>query len=437
MAQDFDKQVYALSVIRRVQDFPPQKSLRYSKMKVDIKLLNFIALLLVMKGKGEGAAVAMEHLPNALNFYYSKNSPCPPELGEYIQRLITHCASVEVFTFTKLFFDEVINSCRPKVKSRLNKCKRAIRLFQNIKDIEFTGEVAAQQPRSAKYVKDYRGKSFSEVAQAFLERLVNYDMEPHKGGSGKATFELCVDAHFIGQEEGLKQQPALVSRIKKLGDYYGAVRLIRDRLREPALRHLQKSISFTEIKPPRPKVVEISENIIKILNYNAQKYGLDVIEAAEYEERFSQSVQENDKPQQITISSHCELTLALHFYEKMTGKQHFMKMGISKGCCWMCQKFIDAMSQPNREKRVVVAMHHNHGKIHAGWGMPDKTPSDVAEEMKNTVTGSLLEIQQTVIDRRIGYSFSGDNYPDSSSGSDQDAEIDLRGDYLRRGVEIE
>ena len=407
--------------------------MKVDKMKVDMQLLNFIALLLVMKDQGDAAAVTMEHLPNALNFYYSKNSPCPPELGEYIQRLITHCASVEVVHFTKLFFDEVINSCRPKVKSRLDKCKTAINSLKNIKNIEFTGEVAAQQPRSAKYVKNYRGKSFNEVAQAFLERLMNYEMEFHKEDSWRAMYELCVDAYYIGKEEGLKQHPTLISRIKKLGDYYGAVRLIRDRLRLPALRHLQKSISFIEIKPPQPRVVEVSDNIIKILNDNAQKNGLDVIDAVEYERRFSQPVQTNDKPQQITIFSHCELTLALHFYEKMTGKQHFMKMGTSKGCCWICEKFINTISQPNREKRVVVEMsHNNQGKIHAGWGMPDKTPNDVAEKIRNAVTGSLLDIQQTVLDGRIiSNPFLGDDFSSiESSDSDQDADLDAHGDWV-------
>ena len=188
MAQNFDKQVYALSVIKRVEYFPPKDSLDYFWKKADIKLLNFVALLLVTEDKGDVAAVAMEHLPNALNFYYSKNSPCPPQLDEHIQRLITLCASVEADGFMGLFFTEVLNSCRTKVRNRLNKCKRAIKSLGNI---EFTGEVAAQEPYTAMHMDEYSGKSFSEVAQNFLKQLMDYEIEPHKG-EARAVRSSCV-----------------------------------------------------------------------------------------------------------------------------------------------------------------------------------------------------------------------------------------------------
>lgn len=416
MTQNFDKQVYALSVIRRGEHFPPQDSLGYFKKKLDLKLLNYIALLLVTKDKGDVAAVTVEHLPHALNFYYSKNSPCPPQLGEYIQRLITLCASVEAESFIGSFFTEVTRSCRPKLKNRLAKCKRAIR---SLGDIEFTGEVAAQEPYTAMHMDEYSGKSFGEVAQNFLKQLMDYEIEPHKGGSARGTFELCVDAYCIGQEQGLKEYPLLVTRIQKLGDYFGAVRRIHGLLTAPALKRLQTSISFIEIKPSQPRVVQISESTLKILNDNARVHDLDDIDAVEYKKRFSQPVQENDKPQPITVSSHCELTLALHFYEKMTGKQHSMEMGVSKGCCWMCENFLDTIAQPKRERRLVVAVSHNQGKVHAGWGMPDKTPSDVAEKMIDNVTTSLLKLQQDVIDRRVSDSHPAGSSPLGPSGLDQ------------------
>ena len=102
-----------------------------------------------------------------------------------LARFVTHCASVEAGGFMRLFFNEVINSCRLKVKNQPTKCKRAIKSHKDIKEIEFVDEVAAQLPRYAKYVEEFRGKSFDKVAQAFSKWLADHDNE-RRGGQRRS-----------------------------------------------------------------------------------------------------------------------------------------------------------------------------------------------------------------------------------------------------------
>lgn len=290
------------------------------KRNKNLKLLDYIALLLVTEDKGDVAAVTMERLPNAVIFHYSKNAPCSPEFGEYLQRLIEICASVDAISFARLFLTEVIKNCRRKIESRLNKCKRAIKSIENI---HFDAKVAAQAPRAAKSIEKWRGTSFGEIAEDFLKRLRDHEIESHKEGSITDTMILCVEAFHIGRDPGILQYPTLAARIKKFGDYFGATRSIRDLLRGFARRHLQPRISMIEIRPTPPRVVQISRTVDQILHDHGEKFGYGknaaaVTAASALRAKVQIPAQENNNiPQRITVFSHCELTLALHFYASM------------------------------------------------------------------------------------------------------------------------
>jgi hypothetical protein len=276
--------------------------------------------------------------------------------------------------------------------------------------IEFDDEIAAQVPKAARRKLSWHGKTFGEIIEDFLKRLGSYEIEPHKGDSISSSIALCTEAFFIGREPGLLRYPTLAGRIKKLGDYYGAARRIQALLMKSRLTHLRGSIFMREIRPTQPRLVEVTANVVQILNDHAEKTGYEEINAADFMERFQQPVHESGRPQKITVSSHSELTLALHLYETMTRSKHFMGMGVSKGCCWLCEQFLDTLSR--QKKQVVVEVSHNQGKIHAGWDMPDKTPSSVAEKMLQIIDQELCDIRATVIARR-----KSDSFPTAISNS--------------------
>lgn len=395
MASELDEHVFALASANHLRYHEARQPTNYNKDRSHLKLLDYIALLLVTDGKSDVAAVTMRQLPNAVTFYYSKNAPCSAKFGEYLQRLTTICASVEGDSFNKDFLTEVLATCGPKVTKRLDKCQKAIKKIENI---EFDVKIAAEVPKAAKQKRDWAGKTFGEITEDFLDRLGSYDMKPHKGGSISASSGLCVEAFFIGREPGLQRYPTLAGRIKKFGDYYGAARHIRALLKDPKLTHLRGKISMLEIRPPQPRVVQVTRNVVQILNDHAKKTRFEEMNAADFVDSFQEPVHENGKPHMITVSSHCELTLALHFYETMTRSKNFIEMGVSKGCCWLCQHFLDSLSR--QKKQVVVKVSHNQVKIHAGWGMPDKTPRSVAEKMLQIIDHELCDIHRTVEARR-------------------------------------
>lgn len=82
----------------------------------------------------------------------------------------------------------------------------------------------------------------------------------------------------------------------------------------------------------------------------------------------------------ITVSAHCELTLALHALNSLS-KPKTIEIGVSKRFCWLCQKFMENLSATGI--RVLVSEYQ--GKIHAGWRMPPNTPSGIESNMRKVI----------------------------------------------------
>lgn len=103
----------------------------------------------------------------------------------------------------------------------------------------------------------------------------------------------------------------------------------------------------------------------------------------------------------ITVSAHCELTLALYSYNSPS-KPKTVEIGVSKGLCWLCQKFVEYLNATGAIKVVVSA---NHGKIHTGWGMPPNTPSEIEFKMRQLVELEVKELHARILARRLSDSF--------------------------------
>ena len=376
-----DANIFALASAWSTKYLAARVPYHYNNGRSNLRLLDYIALLLVTSDKGDVAAVAIDQRPKSVVFLYSKNEPCPPQIGEYLQRLTTICASAEEGDFCDVFLTEVVQTCWLKIRNRLLKCKKAIRTAGDIKLDDKFGASAEN------------GDSFAKTAADFFKSLLEYDMAPHKKGGVHATIMMSMGAYCLGYAYGLPQYPMLQRRIQKLGDYWGAAVFFRAMLfNNRRYAHLRGSIFTREIKPPQPKVVEVTGDVLKILNDHAKKMGHENVEAVGPSQRFKYPVQENARFQKVTVSSHCELTLASHFYERMTCSKNLMEIGISKGCCWLCEQYLSTLSR--QDKRMVVEVSKYQREIHPGWGMPEKTPSSVAETMLQIIDRQLFDIRE-------------------------------------------
>jgi hypothetical protein len=126
MSNDFNSLVYALSSIRHVREYAPQPAIPMNDVdKKHLSLLDDVALLLVVKAKGDVAAVTMKQMDDRVEFYYSKNGPCLGALDEYlnsVKRIIGD--SVNYNTMNLDLLAVVMSTCLDKVRSRFIKCQK-------------------------------------------------------------------------------------------------------------------------------------------------------------------------------------------------------------------------------------------------------------------------------------------------------------------------
>lgn len=103
----------------------------------------------------------------------------------------------------------------------------------------------------------------------------------------------------------------------------------------------------------------------------------------------------------VTISCHCELTLALNAPQlnppQQFGKPKPLDVGVSKRLWWLCQWFIESLTR-DTSRRFRVS--ENQGKIHNGWAMPSRTPDTVKSAINELVEWEICDLRETIIARR-------------------------------------
>lgn len=127
-----DALLYPLSQIFIVCDYrpPAPPSPNRPKMPVtsQLKLRNFLSLLLVQIKKGDVATVTLRLLPQSTILYFAKQRPCIGGEKSYIDSLFAQVlawpaartSSPEANTRSHhAFLTTVIRNCRPKINSRI------------------------------------------------------------------------------------------------------------------------------------------------------------------------------------------------------------------------------------------------------------------------------------------------------------------------------
>lgn len=103
----------------------------------------------------------------------------------------------------------------------------------------------------------------------------------------------------------------------------------------------------------------------------------------------------------ITVSAHCELTLALHALNSPS-KPKTVEIGLSKTLCWLCQEFVENLKDAGA---IRVFVSENQGKMHAGWTIPPNTPSEIEFRMRQLVEEEIKELRARIIACRRSDSF--------------------------------
>ena len=173
MDSDFNHQIYILASVCHIKDHAARLPLKYNDIEQKhLNLLDYMALLLVTKPRGDVAAVTMEISSSALNFYYAKNRPSDPSIQAYVDRIIKVIQENKPKFIPKLVLINVKEKCVEKVRDRIRKCQKALEEFEeqgSPLDL-LSGNIAANA------FKPWAGLNDSEILRTFFEELRSFDI---------------------------------------------------------------------------------------------------------------------------------------------------------------------------------------------------------------------------------------------------------------------
>lgn len=137
------------------------------------------------------------------------------------------------------------------------------------------------------------------------------------------------------------------------------------------------------------------------INNNATEKGLETISAADLSERYPDvKNMALTGSSQITVCDHCKVKLALHVTSLR--RLQYLELGISKGCCWLCQKFLEQLML-HIQTRFIFSQ--NSGKLHAGWRLPRNAPQEFKDYMESLVELEIMKVHHCALNRRRSDSF--------------------------------
>lgn len=120
---------------------------------------------------------------------------------------------------------------------------------------------------------------------------------------------------------------------------------------------------------------------------------------------FPKINREMEAKQTITTSVHCELTILVYM---MTSSVNFIKIGVSKHCCWLCEQYMNAFQELNKNQRRTIVSGFQ-GKIHSGWLLPPGTPLTIQLGVQEVLEKEVNEIRAKIRAKRRSDSFPAED----------------------------
>lgn len=228
----FVDRLHALSAIsHRLEYSPVIKFEKGSSTKNHLKLLDLLALLLVTEPDGDVAATTLIRTSTTVEILYSKNRRCTAPEEAYFQFLLDtinkakpNARSMSIARRDAL--NLVIANCSLKIKARLNK------LVQRLKSLVIENIIKPPSDETTALLwSELEVLGFPNPARVPLENSIArwlrcIEKHPAKVLAGENTRTYLIAAYVLGYTKGtdaMFDDEILLRRIRKFGDYHGAV----------------------------------------------------------------------------------------------------------------------------------------------------------------------------------------------------------------------
>ncbi|KAL0631125.1 hypothetical protein Q9L58_010017 [Maublancomyces gigas] len=430
-----DSLVFALSQIISLRDYRPPSVTRLSpthqksSTERHLRLLNLLSLLLVTGEKGDVAAVALRLRGDSAELYYAKNRPCTKNENDYIKRIfgyVTKCptspSEADCVTMSHAILREAIPACRIKLNSRITRLVK--RLGELGDNFGICYSAADDSTDTVHYIrKNLTSKVFkpeaslSDFLQAWFKSVQTRAWESLPTGS---VYQLIWIAYYVGTSPDIRTilDNALVIRLLKLGDYF-AVPIVVQAAMSLLTTTKREDLSVQEIVPELQRHVPVPSNFLATVNSWAIHNSKYPTTAHELTAAFPQHAKlpEVDDPPALRIrtSVHCECTLVMALVAAAPSAKH--EIGVSKSLCWMCREFILIIQRMH----PLLQIHTSscHGKLVAGWRIPEGIPREVVREIMKQVHDEVDEVLDRAARNR-----KSDSIPRATGSEDSEEKKD-------------
>lgn len=238
----FAETVYALSKVHVVKYCNDTSESLNDHQRKHLRLLDDIALFLVTDSKSDVAAVSLERISSGVRFYYAKNRPETDDDRKHIDALrdLVRGTGDATERIDGILY-RVIDDCRPKLLSRLQKLKRTLQHNQASPEPFLFGDQEGE-------LHEYYRINFNTWYEAYptaTELLADFLAEIAKWDFATTNASKLLDLLRIAHVAGAYKQEAsppptgsasinqpgpifvdkeLGQRMRLFGDYYGAAK---------------------------------------------------------------------------------------------------------------------------------------------------------------------------------------------------------------------
>ena len=192
---NFNRQIYILASVCHIKEHasrPPPKC--NSLEQKHLRLLDYIALLLVTKSRGDVAAVTMEHTATSLNFYFAKNRPCDSPTLSFVKIILMVLKEQPLRSMPKSVLMIVMVECAEKLSARIRKSQKVIEEVGEINTVQLSPSLA-----HARMLKSWKGLDNLQIISSFLIELKTFNTAtPIMRINPETSISLCRKAFIIG-----------------------------------------------------------------------------------------------------------------------------------------------------------------------------------------------------------------------------------------------
>ncbi|KAF8429345.1 hypothetical protein BGX38DRAFT_1278247 [Terfezia claveryi] len=341
--EDNDEENRAMSVSSELDS----SRWRPAKKSKHLVLLDLLALLLVTEAKSNVAAT-MFRTNGSMKFFYSKNRPFTDSENQYVRTLFNYASETNRSVGDRYMnlLAAIVDKCQKKIKSRIS-AENSLSPAQHLKDPKFLRDA-------------------------------------------------IISAQLIGiaSDINLLIDQKLLRRIRKLGDYMGAVIQLVGEVNLLPPQVLQ-TLVIQEVPPPPPDRIVIEKTSVEIVEQWARNRDIEGPTETNLRIQFPSLPQPLSQQNTITRNVHCECTLIMKIVDDLVqqGTSPFvtLEVGMSKSFCNLCKVFMGSVKKRYPNITIMVSTHH--GKNVSGWRLPPLTPLEISREVEDHINSCIEEIR--------------------------------------------